>query len=138
MRTHRIVARALRGRCPWCGRAGAFRSWFVMRGSCAACGLRFQRNEDSDYWVGGWLVNFIIAELIVAMTIALAIRLSWPDVDWDAILWGTAAAACLGPLLTWPFAKIVWLGLDLRFRPPEAVDFEVREVADERDATGGT
>jgi uncharacterized protein (DUF983 family) len=123
LRMNRVLWRALLGRCPWCGRARAFRSWFAMREVCPACGLRFQRNEESDYWVGGWLVNFILAELTVAVLITVAIRLSWPEVNWDAILWWTVAAACIGPLLTWPFAKGLWLGLDLRFRPPESADF---------------
>jgi uncharacterized protein (DUF983 family) len=133
---HRIILRALRGRCPWCGRGRAFRSWFSMRRECPSCSLRFQRNEESDYWVGGWLVNFIIAELIVAFSIVVAVRLSWPDVDWDAILWSTVAAACAGPLLTWPFAKVLWLGLDLRFRPPEPDDFDSRASMTARDDAG--
>lgn len=98
-------------------------SWFRMRDACAGCGLRMQRNEDADYWVGGWLINFIIAEMIVAVAIAVLVWMLWPDVPWNAILWITAAAAVTGPLLTWPVSRTLWLGIDLAFRPAEDQDF---------------
>lgn len=106
-------------------------SWFRVRDSCPACGLRTQRNEEADYWVGGWLVNFIIAELIVAVAIVTLVWILWPDVPWNAILWITAAAAVVGPLLTWPVSRTLWLGIDLAFRPAEEHDF----VAGQRDET---
>jgi uncharacterized protein (DUF983 family) len=118
-----LLARAVRLRCPNCGRGRPFLSWFRMREACSECGLRMQRNEESDYWVGGWLINFIIAELIVSAAMALLVWSLWPDVPWTAILWITAAAAVTGPLLTWPVSRTLWLGIDLAFRPPENEDF---------------
>jgi len=119
-----LMLRSLRRVCPHCGRGRIFDSWFRMRKACPECGLRLERNEESDYWVGGYLVNFIIAELIVALTIALGVIAMWPDVPWNGVLYGTAGAAIVGPLITWPFSKTLWLGIDLRFRPPEAADFD--------------
>jgi hypothetical protein len=91
-----------------------------------------QRNEESDYWVGGWLINFIIAELIVSAAIAFLVWILWPDVPWTAVLWITAVAAVTGPLLTWPVSRTLWLGIDLAFRPPENEDFvgDPRQSAD--------
>lgn len=121
-----LLWRALRLACPLCGRGRVFSSWFQMRDSCPVCGLRMQRNEEADYWVGGWMINFIIAELIVAIVIALLVWILWPDVPWNGVLYGTGAAAIVSPLLTWPVSRTLWLGIDLLFRPPEPADFEVR------------
>jgi uncharacterized protein (DUF983 family) len=121
---HALLWRALRLACPLCGRGNLFVSWFRLRDTCPHCGLRTQRNEESDYWVGGWMINFIIAELIVAIAIALLVWILWPDVPWNGVLYGTAAAAIISPLLTWPVSRTLWLGIDLAFRPAEAADFE--------------
>lgn len=123
--TVRLLARALALRCPHCGRGRVLLSWFRLRSACPVCGLKLQRNEEADYWTGGFLVNFIIAELVVASVLTFAVLVAWPDVDWSLILRGTTIAALAGPLLTWPFSRTLWLGIDLRFRPPEPADFEV-------------
>jgi uncharacterized protein (DUF983 family) len=96
---------------------------------CPACGLRLERNEEADYWVGGYLVNFIGAELMVAIAIVLFVWISWPAVHWNVVLRAAAALALVGPLLTWPLSKVLWLGLDLILRPPEASDFLARDVS---------
>jgi uncharacterized protein (DUF983 family) len=120
----RLLLRAIALRCPNCGRAKVLLSWFRLRSTCPVCHLKLQRNEDADYWTGGFLVNFIIAELIVAFVLLIAVWAAWPAVDWTLVLRGTTVAAVAGPLLTWPFSRTLWLGLDLRFRPPETDDFE--------------
>lgn len=122
-----MLVRALRLSCPNCGQRRLFVSWFRMREACPGCGLRLQRDEASDYWVGGWLINFIMAELIVAVLITLLVWVLWPEVPWNGILWGTAAAAVVSPLLTWPVSRTLWLGIDLAFRPPESHDFDRTE-----------
>jgi uncharacterized protein (DUF983 family) len=120
----RMVRRALRRQCPLCGASRIFLSWFQLQKTCSHCGLKLARNEEPDYWMGGYLLNFIVAELIVSAFIVAGIIIAWPDVPWRTVLYVTAAAAIIGPLLTFPFAKTVWLAIDLTFRPPEAVDFE--------------
>src|SRR5919204_3989417 len=55
-RVRRIVGRALRLRCPRCGRSRLYESWFRMRERCAACGLRYEREQG--YFVGAIYINY--------------------------------------------------------------------------------
>jgi len=124
-----MLARALARRCPLCGTRDIFLAWFRLADQCPRCGLKLSRNEESDYWTGGYLLNFVIAELIVALFMTAAIIWAWPDVPWNAVLYGTAGAAIVGPLLTFPFAKTLWLAIDLVFRQPEPQDFASQREA---------
>jgi len=121
-----LLMRSLRLRCPQCGEGRVLVSWFRMRSVCPACGLKLQRNEEADYWTGGYLLNFILAELIVVLVMTAVVWATWPDVPWTAVLYVTGGAAVVGPLVTWPFSRNLWLGIDLMFRPAESADFDCR------------
>ncbi|HEY0305901.1 MAG TPA: DUF983 domain-containing protein [Longimicrobiales bacterium] len=114
--------RALRLRCPHCGQRKMFFRWIRQFAECAACGLKFDRGE-SDYYIGAYTLNLIIAELIVVGAMVAVIIWEWPDVPWKAMPYALAATAIVGPLVTYPYSKAIWLALDLRFRPPEPKDF---------------
>lgn len=117
-----LVGRALRLRCPRCGAAGIWRSWFTMRHACPTCGQVLERGETSDFWVGAYLINLVVAELsavVIAgvMWIVLGGRASFN------LLWGASMAlAILMPILFYPFSRDLWLALDLHFRPEEQGD----------------
>jgi uncharacterized protein (DUF983 family) len=99
-----------------------FFRWIKSYEECAVCGLLFDRGE-SDYYIGAYTLNLIIAELIVVGAMVTVIVAKWPDVPWEAMPWGLAACAVIGPLVTYPYSKAIWLALDLKFRPPELKDF---------------
>lgn len=115
--------RALRLRCPHCGSGGLFRRWVVMRESCPRCRLLFDRGER-DYFIGSYTINFIGAELAIVAVALVVLLATWPDVPWSAIQWGLVAFIIPFPVLTYPFAKTLWLAIDLLFRPPTLGDFE--------------
>lgn len=117
------ITRALRLRCPHCGEGKLFLSFVKMRRVCEICHLRFNRGEN-DYFIGAYTVNLIVSELIVTFAIVLGIIISWPDVPWNALMFGLVPLALLAPLLTFRYASALWLALDLRFRPAEASDFD--------------
>ena len=115
-RAARQVGRGLLRRCPNCGSGGLFRRWVMMRESCPKCHLTFDRGER-DAFLGGYVVNFVTAELTITL-IALAVVLqTWPDVPWNALKWGLILVMVPAPALTYPFAKTVWLAIDLTLRP---------------------
>lgn len=102
-----------------------FASFLHMKSSCSHCGLKFNRGEH-DFFIGAYTVNLIGAELIVTIAMVIGIIISWPDVPWNALLYGLIPLAVLAPLLTYRYASALWLTLDLRFRPAEDSDFAAR------------
>jgi uncharacterized protein (DUF983 family) len=117
------LIRALRLRCPRCGIGHAMRSWFTLRESCPECRLRFERDEEEEYWLGAYTLNFIATELVFALFLLLVLVATWPNPPWRAIIWVGVIQMCLTPILFYPFAKAVWLAIDLIFRPAGPEDF---------------
>lgn len=122
-RALRHVGRALRRRCPNCGGGPLFRRWLSMRPSCPSCHLKLDRGE-ADYFIGGYVVNFVTAEFAIALGALGVIVGTWPDVPWTGLKWALIGLMIPGPILTYPWAKTLWLAIDLVFRPPTLVDFE--------------
>jgi uncharacterized protein (DUF983 family) len=125
--TSRRLLWALRRRCPSCGGGPIFRRWALIAERCPSCGLRLDRGEE-DYFLGGYLVNFVGAELAIVGVAFLAILLTWPDVPWTKLTWGMALLMIPFPLLTYPFSKTLWLAVDLSIRPPGSVESESAEA----------
>ena len=122
-RPGRGLARGIRRRCPLCGEGALFRSWLEARAACPRCGLRLDRGE-TDFFLGGFTLNFIVAELLLVAFLTAAVALTWPEVPWDWLLWGGAPLMVLAPILFFPFSRTIWLALDLAMRPPRPEDFD--------------
>lgn len=116
-----VLWRAARLRCPNCGGGPLFRRWLIMREACPSCHLILDRGEP-DYFLGGYVINFVTAELLIVLGGMVAVVLTWPDVPWSAIKWGLMALMIPAPVVFYPFAKTLWLGTDLLFRPPTLRD----------------
>ena len=121
-RAWRLCRRALLLRCPNCGARAVREGYFDYKPWCPRCGLRFDRAED-DYWIGGFMLNFIVGELIAVVAFLTAIAVMWPDVPWKPVLYAALVPAALGPVIAYPFSRNLWLAIDLLFRPAEADDF---------------
>ncbi len=117
-----MLRRALLLRCPHCGGREVRATYFDFKASCPVCGVRFDRGEE-DYWIGGFMLNFIVAELIVVVAIVAAILLTWPAVPWTLVMYGALIPAVAGPVVAYPVSRNVWFALDLIFRPAEPTDF---------------
>jgi uncharacterized protein (DUF983 family) len=120
----KLARRAMRLRCPRCGGGGVLRTWFHLKPVCPTCGLVFDRGE-SDYWIGGYTVNFIVAEVFGIGAGVVYTLVSWPNVPWTRVEYGTATLMVLLPILFFPFSRLLWLAVDLAFRPVEAGDQRV-------------
>ena len=117
------LVRAVRLRCPSCGRGRVMASWFRICERCPACGLRYERDEENEYWLGAYTLNFIVTEVVFAAGLLVVLVLTWPDPPWTAILWGGGAQMILTPIVFYPSSKALWLAIDLMFRPPTPEDF---------------
>jgi uncharacterized protein (DUF983 family) len=112
-----MLARALLLRCPRCGLFGQFESWFRLKERCARCGLRLQRGEEHDYWIGGMTFNIVLSEMLAVIVIGGIILGTWPDVPWGAVRVGAIVLMLAAPFLLYPVSRLTWLAFDLIFRP---------------------
>lgn len=115
-RVLRLLWRALRLRCPNCGRGRIPAGWFRMRSRCPACGLRTERGER-DYYLGSMLFNLIVAEAIFVAALVGVLFLSWPAVPWDLLEIAAPLLMVAAPIALFPWSKVLWLAFDLAFRP---------------------
>jgi uncharacterized protein (DUF983 family) len=113
----RLIGRALLLRCPRCGAGGLFVSWFKMRERCPRCGFPLQRGEEHDYWIGGYMFNVVLSEMLAVVVVGGAILLTWPNVPWRPIWFGAIALMVAAPFLLFPVSRTAWLAFDLMFRP---------------------
>ena len=118
-----VIGRALARRCPNCGGRNVFRSYLREREACPTCGLRLDRGER-DFFIGAYTLNLIAAELLVVIGGLLVLRVTWPDVPWNLLMYGLAVLMIAAPVALYPFSRQLWLATDLIFRPAEPADFE--------------
>ncbi len=121
-RSLRLIGRALRLRCPHCGRGRLFDRWVRLRRRCDVCGLILERGE-ADYFIGAYMVNLIIAELIIVAAMLVVLLATWPAVPWQGMLWAIVLLTIPAVVFTYPFSRSLWLAIDLLFRPAEPRDF---------------
>jgi uncharacterized protein (DUF983 family) len=131
-----LLGRAARLRCPACGRAGLMHTWFTLQPRCRACGLSFERDEREDYWLGAFLLNFIVTETLFAGIVLVVLVATWPEPAWSLLIWVGVVQMIVTPIVFYPFSKALWLATDLVFRPPTAADFASHD--DEADQASGS
>ncbi len=110
----RRILRALALRCPACGTPGLFRSWGSLQPRCTGCALKTDRGAPGHF-VGAYLVNLVIAELLFAVGLGVWLVAAWPAVPWDLVERVAVIAMLLAPILLYPFTRTVWLAADLIF-----------------------
>jgi uncharacterized protein (DUF983 family) len=114
-----MIGRALVLRCPRCGGRGIRRSWFKFKHACPTCELAFERGESEDYWLGAYMFNLVVAELVSVGIAVVVIVAVWPDVPWNLVWALSVVLAIAMPILFFPFSRDLWLAFDLMFRPTE-------------------
>ena len=112
----KILWRALALRCPHCGGEGILKSWFTMKERCPRCGLHLDR-EEGDYFLGAYMIMLILMESLFAAGFLIVLLVTWPDPPWQAIQWIGALVLLAGVLFAYPFAKTLWIAVDIMFRP---------------------
>ncbi len=116
-----LVFRGLRLQCPNCGGGPLFTKWVRMETTCPRCHLILDRGEP-DYFMGGYTVNFVVSELLVVVGAGAGVIVTWPDVPWRLLTWSLVLLMIVAPVLFYPFAKTLWLALDLALRPLTLAD----------------
>lgn len=112
----RLFGRALRLRCPNCGKGKLFESWLRMRAECPVCGFRFERGEHG-YQVGSYMFNIVASELAFAAVFVGLVVATWPSPPWTLLEYGGIAMMIVAPFVFFPFSRALFLAFDLLFRP---------------------
>ena len=112
-RVIRAERRALRLRCPRCGRAPLFRGWFTMNVVCAVCDLTFERAQG--YWVGAIYVNYAVTVTIAVTGGFLLWTRAGVDPARQLALWMPFVVAF--PLWFFRYSRSLWLGLEYGLNP---------------------
>lgn len=121
-RALRLLGRALRLRCPSCGKARLNATWFRVHRGCPNCGLRTERGEHG-YLVGTYMFNLVASELVFAAALVGTLVATWPDPPWDLLQVAAPLFMIALPVLFYPFSRNVFLAFDLIFRPERPEDY---------------
>ena len=116
-----MIWRALTLRCPHCGSRKIFASWFKLKERCPRCGLHLHR-EEGDYFLGAYVIMLVAMEMLFAFGFLVVLIVTWPNPPWEAIQWVGAVVLTAGVLISYPFAKTLWLAIDMMFRPVASVE----------------
>lgn len=119
-------------RCPRCGSGGLFRTFFSINDRCPRCGLRFVREEG--YFTGVYLLNFgfVLAVLFIEVMAFALYAASEPDASVVPALVGGIVIAVVLPIVFYPFARTLWIALDLAMTP-----MDLEEILDAAEAEPG-
>ncbi|TMA60771.1 MAG: DUF983 domain-containing protein [Deltaproteobacteria bacterium] len=103
-----VLGRAVRLRCPRCGRSALFTGWFTMHERCAVCGLVYEREQG--YFVGAIYLNYAAA---VAVAFGTVLGLDWTvGLTLRQQLGLGIALVTLVPLVFFRYARSLWLAVD--------------------------
>lgn len=106
-----LLRRAFALRCPRCGAPGILKNWLTMRERCPRCAYLFEREDG--YFLGAYAINLIVAEFI---TIGLLVWfLVASDYSWIVLEVIFIPMAVLVPLAFFPYARTLFMALDLNF-----------------------
>jgi Protein of unknown function (DUF983). len=110
-------------RCPNCGGGGLFASWFQMKERCPTCSFALERNEGEDYFIGGMMLNIVLAELVYAGAMLIWLLVTWPTPPWTLLQYVGIPLMVVAPFVLYPFSRTTWLAFDLMFRPATSEEF---------------
>lgn len=109
----RLQRRAIRLKCPACGRAPIFRGWFAMHDACLVCGRRF--NRGPGYLLGSIYFNYgVTALLVTSMYFAMFFGDVWSDTQRMVLL---TAFGVFFPMWFFRYARALWIAFDEHWDP---------------------
>ncbi len=106
-----LVGRALRLRCPRCGRGALFRGWFAMPVGCSECGLKYERAPG--YFLGSTYINYALTA--ICLTIVYSLLHFGLRMTNRQLALPLSAFVIVIPLVLFRHARALWLAMDCHF-----------------------
>ena len=78
--------------------------------------------DEPGYWIGSYTVNLFVTEGIFALAFVGGMLMTWPAVPWTTLAVACGVLAILTPVATFPHSKLLYLAIDLSFRPLDPDD----------------
>ena len=126
----KMLWRAVRRRCPWCGGRGAFfTGWFAKGSCCSTCGLRWRRG-DVGFELGAAAIAAILTLGPLVSALGGVLAITWPSVAVWPLLVVLGTSALIVPIIMYPLSYTVWQSIDLVMRPVDVDDFDARRILD--------
>ena len=66
----------------------------------------------------------IAVEMLFGIGFLAVLLVTWPNPPWDAIEWGGVIVLTAGVLIAYPFARTLFLAIDLIFRPVSSLELD--------------
>ncbi|MBX3439534.1 MAG: DUF983 domain-containing protein [Planctomycetaceae bacterium] len=106
-----LIGRALRLRCPRCGRGKLFLGWFRMPERCSECRLKYERAPG--YFLGSTYINYgLTAGFLTTAYFVLHFGMGLSN---RQLTWPLTAFCIAFPLAAFRYARALWLALDCHF-----------------------
>ena len=105
------VGRAVKLRCPRCGRGKLFRGLLRMNEQCENCGFRYERGPG--YFLGSAYINYAVTAVLLTLgyvVLHFGLRMSN-----RALLAPLVVFCVLFPLVFFRYARSLWLAMDCYF-----------------------
>jgi uncharacterized protein (DUF983 family) len=103
-----IFSRAIRLRCPRCGKGPLFKGYFTMDERCSSCQLKYDRGPG--YFLGSTYINY--AATTVLMTIGFVLLSFGAGIDKVSLIAPIGLFIVIFPMVFFRFARSFWLGID--------------------------
>ncbi|MEO5816741.1 MAG: DUF983 domain-containing protein [Gemmatimonadaceae bacterium] len=113
-----LASRALRLRCPNCGKGRVLSGFNTVHHHCSECGFRFSRSDD-DYFSGAMFFGMMIGETLAILGIGAAIWITYPSIPWNFLQYAIPVVLLAVMIALFPVSRVVWLAIDVMLRPVE-------------------
>ena len=116
-------------RCPICWQAPMFRHPLGMNRTCSHCGYTYDRGHG--YFLGAMFGSYAIVVILEALLITAMVLAGLTL--WTILAVAAAAVFVLGPLIAFPFSRLIWVMTERRsLRWGEDDDDDLRAELDRR------
>jgi hypothetical protein len=98
-----------------------FDGWFTIKDRCPRCAFPLEQRIEG-HWLGALGMNTIVSFGILALTMAVGLIATYPDIATGPLVALCVTVAVVVPLVFYPFSKTLWSAIDLAMRPLDPDD----------------